>query len=293
MGRRKGSSSGVAKSEKKAPMKLDPIPRIKPDGKIHEAWKIMEEYIAKKPCFERLRNANIRLYWTKDWKPDVDGVVVGAQVSKASERERLDADRHKEPIPDAQIILPKSQWPTLSDVAKRHRVFHELCHVAFRLDSNGEVKLNTRDWPIVRMRRHPIVAFHEEVEEFGVDAIIGRNGATLKAMENADRPIIAAIEKAAETSSEGGNGKQPKAWRKWDTSMLTAYGLQPGKVKLLEEAGLGTLGKLIDSMDKADDSGFWWKSIKGLGEGGYDSLVDAMMRLRKAKPELQAEESFA
>jgi hypothetical protein len=298
MGRKRGSGGGT-KPEKKAPVKLDLIPRLKPDGKIHEAWKIMEDYVSKKSCFEHLRHAILRMYWTKDWKPDVDRVVTGAAVAVASERERLDAEGHKEAIPDAHIILPKMVWPTLSDLEKRIRVFHELCHVAWSKDAKGEVKRTTRDWPKVRLRKHPIVAFHEEVEEFGVEAIIGRNGRALEALEHADRPIIAAIEKAAAATMDG-NGDpasaspaNPSVWRLWPTSCLAEHGLPAGKLKLLEEAGLETMGKLMDRLSEPGDACFRIRDVKGFGEGGYDAMTEAIVRLRKARPEFQADEQQA
>jgi hypothetical protein len=81
----------------------------------------------------------------------------------------------------------------------------------------------------------------------------------------------------------------PNAWKRWPVSCLGECGLPPGKVKLLEEAGLETMGKLMTRMSKAGSEDFWWKDIRGFGESGYDALVDAIMALRKKKPEFQAD----
>lgn len=81
----------------------------------------------------------------------------------------------------------------------------------------------------------------------------------------------------------------PKAWRKWPTSTLAEYGLPAGKVKLLEESGLSTMGKLMDAMNKKGKEDFWWKDIKGLGETGYDALTEAIAKLRKARSDFQAD----
>ena len=81
------------------------------------------------------------------------------------------------------------------------------------------------------------------------------------------------------------NGK----WCEWPVSVLGEYGLPPGKVKLLESAFDDRIGKLIDRMNRQGSEEHWWKDIKGFGESGYDAMVNALMELRKARPEFQAE----
>jgi hypothetical protein len=62
-----------------------------------------------------------------------------------------------------------------------------------------------------------------------------------------------------------------------------------GKLKLLEEAGLVTMGKLMDAMRAREDQEWWYKDIKGFGETGHDAVVLAIANLRKARPEFQAD----
>jgi hypothetical protein len=102
-------------------------------------------------------------------------------------------------------------------------------------------------------------------------------------------------EKAGAPAATEGNSKAPEpaeasnAWRHWPVAKLIDQGLPAGKVKILEEAGLSTMGKLMDAMNQIGQEDFWWKSIRGLGEGGYYALTLAITALRKYEPSFQAD----
>lgn len=285
---RKRSNTGE-KAEKKTATKVQPIPR-KHSGKVTEPYAIMESMIAEKPCFEHLKVAKIKLWWQKDWKADVDGIATGAQCCKASELDRNLSEESGNGTVDLFIKLPRDQWSTLDETEKQHRIFHELCHFRPAMNAEGNQKQDTKDRLLWRMRRHPVAAFYEEIEEFGIDRIVNHNETVVKAIHHADRPMEkifdASEEKAADTDDNA--TPNPKAWRRWKVDCLAEYGLPAGKLKLLQEDGLATMGKLMDRMNKTGAEDFWWRDIKGFGETGYDAMVDAMVELRKAKPEFQA-----
>jgi len=282
---RKRSSTG-ANAEKKTATKVQLIPR-KHAGKITEPYAIMESMIAEKPCFEHLKIASIKLWWQKDWKADVDGIVTGAMCCKASEVDRNLAEQNGDGSVDLFIKLPRDQWPGLGDTEKQHRIYHELCHFRPALNTEGNQKRDTKDRLLWRIRRHPVTAFYEEIEEFGIDRIVNHNKSVMDMIRHTDRPMEKQFDASEEKVADTGGSTASKAWQQWEADCLAEYGLPAGKLKLLKEAGLATMGKLIDRMNKAGAEDFWWKDIKGFGETGYGAMVDAMVKLRKAKPDFQ------
>jgi len=275
MGKTKKTANG--KQEKKTPVKLRPIQRTDA-GKITEPWVILERLLEKCPCFKPIREVNIRMYWTRDWKPDVDGVVTGAMCAKASEKDRLAAEEAKKAVPDADVILPQTVWPTLDDTEKEQRIFHELCHIAFSKDSKGEVKRTTKDWPVVRIRRHPIVAFPEEVERFGAERVLGRYRSMAEAVEHAEMPLL---------RNSGSNGHPAKPWRQRDVDSLRDVDpkISEAKIKNLHEAKLDTLGELADKMDREST---WWYKGSGIGAEYAQRIADALgkVRVKEDAPEV-------
>ena len=109
MARKKESGD---KAEKRSPTKIKPIPR-KHAGKITAPWILMERLIAEVEAFAHLKAAKIKLWWQKDWKADVDGVAIGAQVCKASEVDRNLVEESSGETIDLFIKLPEAVWTTL------------------------------------------------------------------------------------------------------------------------------------------------------------------------------------
>jgi hypothetical protein len=264
--------------DKRTPVKLRPILR-KHKGKITEPYEILERLLKECDCFADVKDAAFRLYWRKDWQVDVDGVVIGAQVCKASERERLLAEEASESL-DLQILLPEKAWPTLNDEEKEHRIFHELCHCRAARDSNGEQKFDSKDRPIWRLRRHPIVAFSEEIERFGIDRVVGHNASMVEAVESADLPLFA--NQADENGAARGNGK---ALAKTPIEALQFHSekISDRQITLLSDAGLDTVGKLIAHMDEQKE--WWHRGVKGIGKDSKGPIEDAVAAIQAANSE--------
>ena len=288
MGRPKGSrNSGPSKPKKRKKVTVRII-KEKHAGETTEPHRLLQEILHKH--HGHLDGVKIGLAWRSGWRSDTDGHMKLGQCRKSS-----DLDREMYAGFDFVILLSEEAWPTLNAAQKAALIDHELCHAALSMDSNGEPKFNDRDRLCCRIKKH-------DVEEFR--CIVERHGLWTQDLEeiakaaivDSKRPLLqdhpAPASPAATTTEASGNGEPQaasKAWRRWQVSLLGDYGLPAGKLKLLEEAGLSAMGKLLDRMNTTGAEDFWWKDIKGFGETGYDSLVNAIMELRKVKPEFQAD----
>jgi hypothetical protein len=276
-------SSGE-KPEKKSPIKIRPIPR-KHAGKITEPWSIMERLIEEVDAFAHLKLAKIKLWWQKDWKTDVDNIATGAQVCKASEIDRNLAEESNGETVDLFIKLPEMQWPTLDDTEKEHRLYHELCHIKAAKDSSGKQKRDAKDRLLWRLGRHPITAFHEEIERYGLERVIGHNKAIVDAIVFAEKPLEKVFVEADENAKAEGNAEpkngaaNPDAWKK---VKLDSLGLKARTLKALEANNIKTLGQLTQLQK---DQGEWWvREVKGLGETGSADLSECCERYWKENP---------
>lgn len=247
-------------------------------GETTEPHKLLAEI--RKKNHGHLEQAKIGLAWRSGWRSDTDGHMKLGQCRKSS-----DLDREMYEGFDFVILLNEEAWPTLNGEQKRALIDHELCHAALSMDANGEPKFNDRDRLCCRIKKHDVEEFRCIVERHGLYTQDLAEIATA-AINDSKRPLLAEAEKGSKDSEETAPAS---AWRRWPISCLVEQGLPAGKAKVLKEAGLTTMGKLMDRMNKAGGEDFWWKSIKGLGEGGYDAMVNAIMALRKYKPEFQAD----
>lgn len=259
-------------AEKRVPIKLRPVAR-KHKGKVTEPYRIMERLLAECEEFAPIREAKIRMYWRKDWQADVDGVIVGAQCAKASDRERLLAEEHGESV-DLVILLPEKAWPTLGDVEKEHRLYHELCHFAPALDSNGVQKKDEKDRPQWRLKRHPITAFGSEVKRYGADRVLGHNEIMLDAAEASDMPLF----------NGNGNPGYPKDAVEW--RFLSVDGnldIPAGTLKALHRKGINTLQELSELMNRHPQA--WHSQVPGVGAAAAVKVADAYQAFWAAHPE--------
>lgn len=257
MGRKKSSTE---KKQKKTPVKLAPIPR-RSGGKAVQAWLILDRLVkemaqANESRFGHLKNCRLKLWWTKDWKADPDGVVVGAQVCKAGELDRLLVEENNGESPDVFIKLPRDQWPHLDAAEKEHRIFHELCHIRPALDSNGKQKVDAKDRLLWRLGRHPIACFPEEIEKFGVERVIGHNASIIASAEIAARPLLKKFDEAEAKAKPSG----AKEWLLWPVSKLE---LPPAIEDFIVQAGIRTLGEFAEHQKHHGD--FWDKDIQVKG----------------------------
>ncbi len=270
MGRKKSE----AVEEKRKPVKVRLIDR-KHAGKVVEVYRLMEELVADHHAdrvdgvLRNLDQAKIALAWREGWKPDVDGVVKLAQIRKAT-----DADKYLFGGEwDYVIELNAEAWPRLSADRQRQVMDHELYHAAPDLDRHGKQKINAREALCWRMRKHYFQEHREIVERYGAEACFGLNDAAKKAVEEADRPLLAAIE-------QSGNGK-PSDWRKAGVEFLSSNNrkIKEAHCEKLRDAGMPTLGELARRMD--DEPGVWALGLR-FADSTRQAIEDALGAVRAA-----------
>ncbi|MEN6507136.1 MAG: putative metallopeptidase [Planctomycetaceae bacterium] len=295
---RKGSK---VKKRKKVTVR---IIKEKHAGEITEPHRLLADI--RRQYHAHLAEAKIGLAWRLGWRSDTDGHMRLGQCRKSS-----DLDREMYTGFDFVILLNEEAWPTLNEKQKLALLDHELCHAALSMDADGNPKINDRERLVCRTKKHDVEEFRCIVERHGLWTQ-DLESIARAAVNDKKRPLL----NGGGNSSSGGNGSTSTStpatytngvpvpagtpiegtaasnvdWRSWKTEVLGHYGLPAGKVKLLCEAGLGTLGKLMRSIQEAAEPGFWYKAIKGLGENGYDALTEAIAAMRQARPEFQADE---
>ena len=184
--------------------------------------------------------------------------------TKASERERLLAEEADEKL-DLMILLPEETWGFLDDTEKEHRIYHELCHFAPAKDSNGDQKQDTRERPLWRLKRHPIVAFPSEVKRYGIDRVVGHNAAIMESIRHADRPMEKLFDAAEAKAAGNGLSADIRLLRLEDCDKFTAKAAEA-----LTLAGIATVGALQDAM--RDKPEYW---AKDNGVGRYKQAAEA------------------
>jgi len=110
-----------------------------------------------------IEGAQIALAWNDNLHPDKDLHLVLGKCVKIS-------DLQKEfTAYDFVILLNRDVWedPEFTIEKKRALVDHELCHAAPQTDKDGEPRLDERDRPVWRTRKHDIEEFHGIVVRHG------------------------------------------------------------------------------------------------------------------------------
>jgi hypothetical protein len=279
MGRR-GSSGGV-KQKKRKKVLVTPADKMK-DGKPTEPYRILQELIGK--YRSDLDDAEIVILWRAGWRSDADGWTQMVNVKKAG-----DVDRALSVKADFAVMLNKELFPRLPERMKAIYLHHALEHMQPLIDTDGEQKQDDKGRKLWRVKkRHDVEQFSEIVKEYGEESL-NLDQDAIATIKDADRPLLAQPEQPNQEQGQPSPAAPPAAWRDWGLQQLENHGLPAGKRKLLEQAGLDTMGKLVDKMNKLGGEDLWWKDVKGFGESGYNALVDAMMSMRKALPEFQAE----
>lgn len=126
-----------------------------------EPYRILR--LVRKNFHRDTLDAKIALAWRKSLKADVDGHLVLGKCVKASDLQRELVDW------DFVILLNQEVWQHLEFSAdkKEALIDHELCHAAEALDADGEPKIDERDRPVWRVRKHDIEEFRDVVERHG------------------------------------------------------------------------------------------------------------------------------
>jgi hypothetical protein len=244
-------------------------------GRVIAPYKIMEGLIDK-TC-GHLKDASIAIAWRKGWPAVEDRIKLG-QMKLASDCDRAYKDF------DFLLLLNSEVYRngTANEESLTMTVHHMLLRGAPALDKDGEQKTDEKGRLCWKTRKPPIVEFPEIIKTYGIAKTLGLTADAVAAINDSRRPLLAESEKNVTATDD--------AWREWPTSCLAKQGLPAGKVKLLEENSLDTMGKLMDRMNRAGAEDFWWKDIRGFGEGGYDATVNAIMNLRANKPDFQLDQ---
>ena len=153
---------------------------------------------------------------------------------------------------------------------------HELYHAAPDLDRHGKQKINAREALCWRMRKHYFQEHREIVERYGAEACFGLNDAAKKAVEEADRPLLAAIEQ----SGHKADGK-PSDWRKAGLEALQLHSkkITDAHLEKLRDAGMPNLGELARRMD--DEPGVWARGLR-FADSTRQAIEDALGAVRAA-----------
>lgn len=259
-------------------------------GKITQPYRIMEGLIADVERFRPLSAAKIIIVWKSGWKPTKDDILKHAQIRKLSELEReIWGDEY-----DLCMLLHRELWQSarFTDDKREQDVFHELLHVTAEIDDKtGEQKKDDRGRLCWRLRNHPIQRFPEEIERYGLEAVLHldedakaaaadeESKADAIASENdADRPLLAIA--GGTEAGEGGEAGTVNI-DTMSVDVLPNY-MKPKDrprnikraVKALAESGYDTIGKLAALMrEKAD---WWHKEVDGVGVDSKGPIEDAV-----------------
>lgn len=299
MGRPKGSrnatkGTGLAKPTKHKRVTIEPAERMNA-GRVIAPYRIMEALVAKE-C-KHLQDARIAVAWRKGWPAVEDRIKLG-QMKLASDCDRAYKNYDFLMLLNSEVYrngASKEESLTMT-------IHHQLLRGAPALDREGEQKTDEKDRLCWKTRRPPIVEFPEIIKTYGIEKTLGLTAAAVALVRERSRPLLDALEdafekmganKMAETTTEGETElttpAAAKAWRRWPTSRLSEHGLPAGKLKLLEDAGLATMGRLLDKIRTCEDQEWWYKDIRGFGETGHDAMSEAIAKLRKADPGFQAD----
>jgi len=261
-------------------------------GKITQPYRILEGLIADVGQFRPLDKAKIIIVWKSGWKPTKDDILKHAQIRKLSELEReIWGDEY-----DLCMLLHRELWQSgrFTDEQREQDVFHELCHVTAEIDDKtGEQKKDDRGRLCWRLRNHPIQRFPEEIERYGLEAVLHldedakaaaadeESKADAIATENDEnRPLLSIA--GGDESGEGETGTV--SIETMSVDLLPNY-MKPKTrprniqraMKALAEGGGDTIGKLAALMrDKAD---WGHKEVAGSGKDSKGPIEDAVAKV--------------
>ncbi len=277
MGRR--ASLGLKpKKRKKVTVQLI---REKHAGEVTEPYKILNQI--RNRDHGHLEGVKIALAWRLGWRPDANGIL-----SLGKCRKRGDLDRELDTF-DFVILLNKEAWNTMNEKHKRALIDHELCHAQVVIDADGNPKTDDRDRLVCRIRKHDIEEFKAVVQRHGCytqDLVEIAKGA----INDAQRPLLAAAESATAASAPGTNGDgQPlkgAAAMAWRSLEVTEVGATEAQAASLNHKGVCNLGELYDVMQRGKTK--WYKG-RGVGRETAGKLADGFAAFRNKHPEYQFE----
>lgn len=127
-----------------------------------EPYKLMREI--RNRFHDDIRGARIALAWRTGLKPDPDGHLILGRCMKASDLQRELVDY------DFVILLNREVWtdPLFTEDKKKALLDHELMHADRAVDEEGEPKIDVRNRPVWRTRKHDIEEFQDIVTRHGL-----------------------------------------------------------------------------------------------------------------------------
>lgn len=90
----------------------------------------------------------------------------------------------------------------------------------------------------------------------------------------AQKKLFTASEDPAEPTDDSAPAITTDEWSALDVNQLQHHGITESQCEKLSEHGLQTLGDLQSLMQK--EGQWWWKEVKGVGEGKAEKIADAM-----------------
>ena len=285
---RKAKSAATQERRKKTTLKY--IERINA-GRVVQAYKLMEDIIEKH--HQRLKKARVAMFWKSGWKRDKDGVLTRAKISKATEAER---ERYNDC--DYKIFLHAELWESKSfgEPSRRHDLDHELCHAGPEIDdATGEQKIDERERLCWRIVKHKIQTFPEIIRRHGLLAATSFSPEDLSSdyeeTDVADEANVAlddakAIEDAKKDANDAKRPMLNSMGASWRDDSLNALKVTKALRTKLENAGISTMGELIDRQTTKKE--FWAKDIEGLGPEGAGKIADAVAEYRKQRVDVEA-----
>jgi hypothetical protein len=141
--------------------KLKSVNVEKIDRESHpDIYAMADELVTK--YHDGLNGCHYVLFWKHNWKPDVNGRVTLGMA-------KLPGDENRELFEhDFRILLNKEWWDQFDDSQRKALLDHELCHVEWPEDKEGNKKQDDRGRPVLRIRRHDIGEFRVVVSRHGL-----------------------------------------------------------------------------------------------------------------------------
>lgn len=82
--------------------------------------------------------------------------------------ERFLADVLEGQALDYLVVIDAALWPTFSDLQKERLIYHEICHLQPKEDTQGRgIRLGNDGRPLLKVVPHDIEAFNEEIRRYG------------------------------------------------------------------------------------------------------------------------------
>lgn len=112
----------------------------------------------------RRAGCRIALAWNTGWRPDRDGKIVLGRCRRCT-----DLERELAPY-DFVIVLLQDFWESedVTDAQRDALLDHELCHADVAYSDDGEPRLDERDRPVFRTRKHDVEEFWAIADRHGI-----------------------------------------------------------------------------------------------------------------------------